>query len=472
MQSSAEERGPRNFRGTRDYVGRDYNIRKWATDIIAWTFEQFGFQPLETPILELEDTLRGKYGEEGEANWFRLSAVDEQRAGMRYDQTVPLARFMAMNWNAFPMPFRRYVIGPVFRKETVQAGRYRQFVQCDFDTVGSTNPIIDAEVVAMNAMVLSRLGFTDQFQVQVNDRRLLDAIATDMGFENPEIVMAMFRAWDKLGKQSLQEVFDYFVGQVLDIQLGGKEIGDEERRRRLSVLKLDNDSFLDKTDQLLALEGMPIDVQLSRVAGLFPSARVGEAINGLDQLFNMITAMGVSEARYSFRPLLARGLDYYTGPIFETMVQGGTVSITGGGRFDHLVESLGGPDLPASGSSFGLERVISIMEEYGILPELPTVPAEVFAVVFDFANADLMRYLFDTVTGLRLTGLKVEVYTGDTQLRLGKQMDIARRKNVPITLLVGEDEMNSGNAAFKVLSTGEQFTVSVEELAESLKQYL
>ncbi len=472
MQDTTEEKGPRNFRGTRDYVGGDYNIRKWATDIIACTFEQFGFQPLETPILELEETLRGKYGQEGEANWFRLSAVDEQRAGMRYDQTVPLARFMAMNWNAFPMPFRRYVIGPVFRKETVQAGRYRQFVQCDFDTVGSTNPIIDAEVVAMNTMVLSRLGFTDQFQVQINDRRLLDAIATNMGYENPEIVMAVFRAWDKLGKQTLPDVFEYFVGQIFDIQFGSKQIGDEERKRRLSVLKVQNDSFLAKTEQLLAFEGMPADAQLSRVAGLFQSDNVASAIKNMDQLINMITAMGVPESKYAFRPLLARGLDYYTGPIFETMVQGGTVSITGGGRFDHLVETLGGPDLPASGSSFGLERVINIMEEYGILPVMPSVPAEVFAVVFDFANPELMRYVFDVVTGLRLTGLKVEVYTGDTQLRLGKQLDIARRKNVPVTLLVGDDEMVNGNGTFKVLSTGEQFTVSVDELAEQIKQYL
>lgn len=462
----SEQRVPRIFRGTRDFVGRDYNVRKWAIDIISNTFERFGFQPLETPMIELEETLRGKYGQEGEAGWFRLSF--NEPAGLRYDQTVPLARFMAMNWNEFPRPFRRYVIGPVFRKENVQAGRYRQFTQCDFDTVGSTNPIIDAEIVAMNTMVLGRLGFTDQFQVQMNDRRLLDAIAAEMGFMDPAAVVSVFRAWDKLGKQSLEEVFDYFVKEVA----ANRGIPWDKESLILPDLKRENQLFLKRTEQLLELEDLPFEIQMKKLLEVFVSPAVAEAMKNLAQLMNLISGMGVSQQRFVFKPLLARGLAYYTGPIFETTVQGGSVSITGGGRFDNLVETLGGPDLPASGSSFGLERVINIMEEYGIIPTLPSVPAQLFAVVFGFDNQELVRYLFDVVTGLRLTGLKVEVYTGDARLRVGKQFDIARRKGIPIALIIGEDEMQAGAVSFKVLETGRQFTVSKDVLAEQISQYL
>lgn len=457
--------GPRNFRGTRDYVGRAYSIRRWAIGIIAETFEQFGFQPLETPMIETEQTLRGKYGQEGEAGWFRLAGAEQ--AGLRFDQTVPLARFMAMNWNEFPLPFRRYVIGPVFRKETVQAGRYRQFTQCDFDTVGSSNPIIDAEVVAMNVLVLSRLGFTDEYQVQVNDRRLMNALAAGMGFD-PAVTMSVFRAWDKLGKQTLDEVFSYFVEQLLDARMAGKKVEGKERASILATLQTENQSFLRWTEQLLELERLPADEQMKALSGMFPSNDIADALRLMDQLLNMVASMGVPGDRYVFRPLLARGLAYYTGPIFETVPVGAYSSITGGGRFDKLVEASGGPDLPASGSSFGLERLLDVMEDYGILPELSSVPAEVFAVVFDFNDAVLMRYLFEVVTSLRLTNLNIEVYTGDTQLKLGKQIDIARRKEIPLALIIGDEERKNGTATFKILSTGEQKTVPLAMLAKEI----
>jgi len=456
------------YRGTRDHYRAEYFLRKWAQDTIVQVFELFGFEPLETPMIEREDTFTGKYGQEGETRRFKLSLPYPNEAGLRYDHTVPLARFMAMNWNKVRLPYRRYVTGPVFRNETVQAGRLRQFNQCDFDTVGSSSPIVDAEVVAMNHMVLAKLGFTRQFKVAVNDRRLLSALAGELGYNDPSLSIVLFRAWDKLDKVTPGEAFDYFVEELLRLEDPNNQLEGDDRKRAIKRLRAENQTFPEATSQLYGLSDRPSDIALSEVARLYRSPETRDSVKRMDQLLGLVSSMGVPEGSCQFSPSLARGLAYYTGPIFETVVTEARIgSVTGGGRFDNLIKELGGPNLPASGSSFGLERLLDVMEKLELTPKFPASQTDVYSAMFDPDDTELCAYTFDVVHKLRLTGIRVEVYTGAVQ-RLSKQLEIANTKDIQLVLIIGPDEMQSGSVTYKVLSTGTQRSVAKGNIVDEL----
>lgn len=449
MNTDIFEREILNFRGTRDYSGDAARNRIWVTGKIRESLESFGFEPLETPAIENETTLKGKYGDEGEKRRFRLSLSYPQAAGLRYDQTVPLARFMAMNWNRFPMPYRRYVIGPVWRDEA-GAGRLRQFTQCDFDTVGSTSSVIDTEIVAINYSILSKIGFKSEYQVRVNDRRLLDALARYLKVEDLNIIKAIFRAWDKLEKADRNEI-------SLDLKTDG---ADRNLIRRFNRL----------TDKLQGTIGLSSSDTLT-ILGKIPNNDVRVEVIRLQRLANDISSMGVPDENFIIWPLLARGLDYYTGPIFETTVNvKGIGSITGGGRFDKLISDMGGPDLPASGSSFGLERVMDVMTQLDINPQ-NSQTTKVFVTIFDPQNVELCKQNFAVASKLRLDNIPTEIYTGDN-FKLRVQLDIARRKNVPLVLIIGPDELSVGNVTLKDLRTSTQVTLPIPDLSSKVNELL
>ncbi|MDP3994244.1 MAG: histidine--tRNA ligase [bacterium] len=445
-----------NYTGTRDFFGEEARWRNWVIDQIRSSFQAFGFEPLETPMIETDRTLKGKYGQEGEMRRFKLSLKAPNEAGLRYDHTVPLARFMAMRWSNFPMPYRRYAIGPVFRHESVQAGRLRQFTQCDFDTVGSGSSVIDAEVVAMNYFVLTKLGFKDNFTVRINDRRLLNAMASAMGFSDTEDVLSLFRGWDKMEKTDRKTVEAELIAEGID----------SERVKRFGKV----------TDSLLAISGSSADKVFGIINKTFDSKKVLAEIKKLEEIVNYITAMGVPEEYFRVWPLLARGLDYYTGPIFETIVEtAGIGSITGGGRFDNLIQQMGGPDMPASGSSFGLERVMGVMEQIGLKPK-SSQTTQVFMTLFDQESLSLCETSFKVVAALRHKGVAVEVYTGEGQ-KMAKQLDIANRKSIPLVLILGPDEYKSGKVAIKDLRSikriaGGQISVPLGEIAKQIIKLL
>ncbi len=451
MEKDTFDRGIQNFRGTKDYFGDEARWRISVTETIRQSLELFGFEPLETPAIENERTLKGKYGDEGDKKRYRLSLPFPQEAGLRYDQTVPLARFMAMNWNQFPLPYRRYVIGPVWRDESVQTGRLRQFSQCDFDTVGSNSPIVDAEVVAINYTILSKLGFTDTFKVRVNDRRLLDAMAAALEITEPGEKLALFRAWDKLEKTTLEAISQ----ELILTGLSPKTIK----------------SFNRVTAKLQELTGQLSNIVLKTLSQLFRNEPVTAEIQRLNLLTRSILDMGVPETNFEISPLLARGLDYYTGPIFETVVEkAGVGSITGGGRFDRLIADMGGPDLPASGSSFGLERVMAVMEKLGLKPD-SVQSTKVLVTIFDPDNAQLVSKSYQATSALRLDNINTEIYTGANR-RLSAQIDIARRKNIDIVIIIGPDELTSGNVTVKNLQSKTQSTIPFLELGDCVKTLL
>jgi histidyl-tRNA synthetase len=443
------------FKGTRDISGDDMRFRQSVMEIIRQTYQLFGFEPLETPVIERRSTLLGKYGEEAENLLFMLGGSHSD-AGLRYDHTVPLSRFAAANWQDLPKPYKRYAIGPVFRAENTQSGRYRQFYQCDFDTLGSDSLAVDAEIVAINYMVLTKLGFTDQYQVQLNDRRLLNAMAHEMGFVAPEASVMILRAWDKLDKTSLSDVFEYVVKEM--------------ERFGFDRAKLET-SYKPVTEMLYALTNAPAENVLATLRENFKSQETLDAIDLVEQLIAQVRSLGVPVERFQFNPLLARGLGYYTGPIFETVVkEAGIGSISGGGRFDNLIEAMGGPSVPASGSSFGLDRIIVVMETLGLRPK-SSQTTKVFVTIFDPDNGELTDMSLSIAKRLRESDVAVEVYSGKPA-KLGKQIGIASKKMIRLAVVMGPDELAEGEITLKDLDNNSEERVGVNDIVGKVKVLL
>jgi len=446
----------RNYRGTRDWLGGEVYLRQQVISTLCEVFEEFGFEPLETPEIELQEVLAGKYGEEADALTYSFRKGYDW-IGLRYDHTVPLARVVAQYEKELIYPYRRYVVGPVFRADEPQAGRYRRFIQCDFDIVGVAEPIADAEVVVLTYTALKRLGFK-KFEIQICDRRLLNGIAKATGADTKELTLAFLRSWDKLGRVDRKQI---------DQELKEKGASPELISR-----------FFEITDQLLRLEKENILDELSR---FFPNQpQVDQGIDVLEKLLEYVASSGVPFQFYRVNPCLARGLDYYTGPIFETVIkEAGIGSITGGGRFDDLIETLGGPSLPATGSSFGLERIISVMKKLKIAKTKKT-NTQVFVAVFDPESTESMKKAIRFTSCLRENGIKTELSMEKGSI--GRQLRIADRRGIPVAIFAGPKEMKKGKVIVKDLTTplteekkdiwANQWEVSEEDLVKKVKELL
>lgn len=459
----------RTFRGTSDYFGDDARLRELVTGIITQTFQSFGFEPLETPCIENETTLTGKYGEEGEMRRFKLLLSGVSQAGLRYDHTVPLARFVAMYESELKKPYRRYAIGPVFRNESPAAGRLRQFTQCDFDTVGSSSPVVDAEVLAMINMVFTRLGFSESdYKIKLNDRRLLNALVAKAGFIDQEAINAVFRGWDKLEKASMVKIEDEVYETLVNLYTQAS--GESETKEQVISQKLS--AFRSMTSTLQSLIGKSPEEVLSVLRTKFDSPQVQEACDQLERLVGYIKSMGVPEETFEINPLLARGLAYYTGPIFETIpnIKGSPGSIFGGGRFDTLIEDMGGPSIPASGASFGLDRIIDVMKRLGIVPP-DLQKTQVFVTLFNLEDDSLVKKAFEVASELRNVGCNVEVYSGEKS-RLGDQLSVANSKGIKMVIIIGPDELKEDTVLIKDMVSGDQFTVESTKLVERVEEYL
>ncbi len=429
-------------RGMRDFLPADMRRRLWAIDTIRGVFERYGFEPLETPALERIETLTGKYGEEGDRLIFRVlkrgegGARGEADMGLRYDLTVPLARVMASH-SELPSPFRRYQIQPVWRADRPQRGRFREFMQCDIDTVGSASPVADAECLAVVYDALSALGF-DGFRIRVNHREILRAMVERMGV--PELEGQVLVALDKLDKI-------------------GREGVDAELIQRGVPAKA-------AAELWRLLDCAP--VELSTEAGLAAlSAELGEAgqaaAANLRQVLASAASLGVPATHVGFDPTLARGLDYYTGAVFETVVLEPDIgSISGGGRYDGLVGMFSGRELPAVGVALGIERILVVMDELGMFPE---VDSGVQVMVVALGDDELPAALEASAT-LRAAG--VSALVAPEPMRFKKIMKTAGRTGIPWLVLVGADERAQGKVALRDMSTREQVVVSTGEALERI----
>jgi histidyl-tRNA synthetase len=435
---------PRNLKGFRDYLPKDQIVRARMLEKIKRVFERFGFEPLETPVLEYEDVLTGKYGEEGEMLMYRFKDNGDRKVAMRYDLTVPLARVVAQYPNELPKPFKRYQVAPVWRAENTQRGRYREFYQCDADMVGAEVGIADAECVAIAEQIILELGIK-KFQIQVSNRKLLNAIMLAAGVSDKKIVAAI-RAIDKLNKIGAKGVSSELQEKV------GMKSADADNLIKLVSTKISNLSALNKF----------VSDNLSDQ----PQAQQG--LEELSKVFESLEAMQVKNAVIDLA--LARGMDYYTSTIFEAVLlekgkEGTFSSVAGGGRYDGLINLFTGKDVPAVGISIGIDRLFSAMQELKLVEKQNVV--EVLVLNLD---KNLEGQYLNIVSQLRKEGVNSEVYYKDADMK--KQFAYAESKSIPFALVLGENEQKKKEIGIRDLQTRKQKMVKINDIVKEIKKVI
>ena len=418
--------------GTRDFLPDDVARRERAFGTIREVFHRHGFYPLDTPSFERLDVLTGKYGEEGDQLIFKIlrrgehEATGEADLALRYDLTVPLARVVARYGSQLAMPFKRFHIAPVWRADRPGKGRFREFFQCDVDTVGSDSLLADAGTIAAVCDALTALGL-DGFRVQLNSRQALRGLVEAYGVP-AELETDALVALDKLDKVGVDGVASELVdrglpGAAVDALAADLGSGEVEARVR---------------DRLGATE------------------RGAAGLGEVDEVLRLLP----DTLPVAYAPVLARGLSYYTGPVFEVVHDDLDVTIAAGGRYDGLVGMFSGKDIPATGGSLGIERILLLLAEQ----EQPASGPDVLVTVFDDAAAP---DALDVAARLRAGGLATDLWVGGG--RLGKQLKHADRRGARYAVIRGDDERAAGTVAVKELATGEQTTVDLSDLVAHLR---
>lgn len=453
---------PSLARGTRDFGPSVMVKRNYIFDTIKRTFQKFGFQPIETPTIENLSVLMGKYGDEGDQLLFKilnsgdfskdLTQKDLEEGfkklthkisekGLRYDLTVPFARFVVMNRNDLVMPFKRYQIQPVWRADRPQKGRYREFYQCDADVVGTDSLICEAEIVLMLQEILQNLGIKD-FTIKINNRKILSGIAEVIGVKGSEVPLTV--AIDKLDK------------------IGKEKVEDELRERGFS------EEAIEKLQPIFSPPASDggVPAFFSFLKNWLKDSETGlKGIEELEKVWTLVQSFGLENVNTQLDITLARGLSYYTGAIFEVKANGVQIgSISGGGRYDNLTGTFGMPGLSGVGISLGVDRIFDVMEELNLFPDNQNVTTKVLLTNFD---AEAERYSLPILKKLRDAGINAEIYPESAKIK--KQFDYANRKNIPFVIVVGSDEMQSGELTFKNMISGEQEKIKPEQIIEKLK---
>src|SRR5947209_8687470 len=430
-------------RGMRDILPEQMIRRQYVIDVVRGVFEEFGFEPLSTPAVELADTLMGKYGPDAERLIYNATYGDgKDRLALRYDLSVPLCRVVGM-YPDLPKPFKRYQIAPVWRAERPQKGRYREFYQCDADTVGSASMLADAEILNVIYEVLRRLGFK-RFVININDRKILTGIGQFSGVPG-ELLGGLYRSIDKLEKIGLAGVRE---------ELRRNEIPDDVIEKMLDLLQIEGEN-----EAVLA--------SLRDRLGSYPVAL--EGIDELEEIIGSLKALDIPEEFYQVKFAMVRGLEYYTGPIYETTIEEPRMpSITGGGRYDELVGMFSQRNYPATGTSIGIERIIDAMEELNMFPpNVGKTVAQVLVTVFDKTLVNASLQMANT---LRLGELKTEMYF--EQDPLGTQLRYAGKKGIPYVVILGPDEVAAGQVTVRDLMRKEQQTVSQAQAVGLIRQWM
>ena len=427
-------------KGTRDFGQIEMARRNYIFDTIKSVFSLYGFQQIETPAMENLSTLMGKYGEEGDKLLFRIQNSGEKAAlapekGLRYDLTVPFARYVVQHREELQFPFKRFQIQPVWRADRPQKGRYREFYQCDVDVIGSDSLIGELELIQIVEEVYRRLGI--RVCLHINNRKILAGIAEVIGA--PDKMIDITVAIDKLDK-----------------------IGVEAVNKELEERGLDAEQVA-KLQPILNLSGSTQD-KLTALRGILAESETGmKGIAEMEEVFRLIEATGV-QLNIELDLCLARGLNYYTGAIFEVKALDAQIgSITGGGRYDNLTGIFGLPNVSGVGISFGADRIYDVLTELDLFPkELQSATKVLFAT---FGQEEL-RYALTWVKALRAQGVAVEVYPEPAKMK--KQMGYADAKQIPYVAIVGGDEMASNTVMLKNMATGEQRQVALAELIGNL----
>jgi histidyl-tRNA synthetase len=448
-------------KGTRDFNPEQVTKRNYIFNTIRSAFETFGFQPIETPSFENSDTLMGKYGEEGDRLIFKIlnsgdylakadtdaytekdsnkltSTISEK--ALRYDLTVPFARYVVQHQNEIEFPFKRYQIQPVWRADRPQKGRFREFYQCDADVVGSASLWQEVEFVQLYDTVFSALKL-EGVVIKINNRKILSGIAEVIGASDKLIDFTV--ALDKLDK------------------IGEEKVKEEMLSKGIS------EAGISKLQPLFTLSGS-FESQIESLKSILLSSLEGKkGIEELAFINSAISELGLTTATLQLDVTLARGLNYYTGAIFEVSapktVQMG--SIGGGGRYDDLTGIFGLNNVSGVGISFGLDRIYLVLEELGLFPEAVNKNVEVLFINFGDKEA---LFCLKAIKQLRLKGINTELYPEAEKMK--KQMNHANKRNIPFVVLVGEEEVKSNSFTLKNMISGEQFKLSLQELVNHIK---
>lgn len=447
-------------KGTRDFSPAEVAKRNYIFNTIKTNFEKFGFQPIETPSFENSETLMGKYGEEGDrlifkilnsgdyldkvpqeelqtVNYKQLTGKISEKA-LRYDLTVPFARYVVQHQNEIEFPFKRYQIQPVWRADRPQKGRFREFYQCDADVVGSNSLWQEVELVQLYDAVFSQLGLGG-VTIKINNRKILSGIAEVIGASDKLIDFTV--ALDKLDK-----------------------IGEDGVKKEM-LEKGISPTAIDKVQPLFCFTGT-INEKIEKLALLLANSEEGKkGVAELQFICDHVTTLGLQTAFLDLDVTLARGLNYYTGAIFEVAAPQGIAmgSIGGGGRYDDLTGIFGLKNMSGVGISFGLDRIALVMEEVGLFPE--TVLATSKALFLNFGDREAL-YAMQAIAALRQKGIKVELYPDAA--KIDKQFKHADRRGIPFAVLVGASEMERMEYGLKNLQTGEQQKVDLATLVTLL----
>ncbi len=427
------------LKGFRDYLPEEMIPRERMIETVQAVFRLFGFSPLATPAMEYAEVLLGKYGADAEMLIYRFTDQGGRDVALRYDLTVPLARVLA-SYGDLKKPFKRYQVAPVWRGESPGPGRFREFYQCDVDIVGTDSLLADAECIQVDQAVLEELR-VGAFKIRINNRKVLDGLSELLGVAEPNAVKQLYRTIDKLEGR----------GEATVRELLAKECG-------LAPGKID------LVFEYLSSEGDD-ETRLARLDRLFSSSEVGRRGGAeLREVRDLAMAGGVAADSVAIDPAIARGLDYYTGTIFETnlldLPRFG--SVMSGGRYDGLIGTFTGQPTPAVGISVGIDRLLAALLELGRV-ERRTTTTRVLVTVFDVS---MRRASLDVARRLREARIETEVFLGDQ--KVGKQFQYADKKSIPLVVVLGPDEVKAGQATIKDMRKAEQVQVSLNGLVEAI----
>jgi histidyl-tRNA synthetase len=453
---------PSTPKGTRDFNPEQVAKRNYIFNTIRGAFDKFGFQPIETPSFENSSTLMGKYGDEGDRLIFKilnsgdfLSKANQEafsqknsnkltpsisEKALRYDLTVPFARYVVQHQNEIEFPFKRYQIQPVWRADRPQKGRFREFYQCDADVVGSKSLWQEVEFIQLYDTVFSALKL-EGVTIKINNRKILSGIAEVIGASDKLIDFTV--ALDKLDK-----------------------IGEDKVKAEM-LSKGISEEGISKLQPLFSLSGS-FESQIESLKDILSSSEEGKkGIEELSFIDNAISELGLSIATLQLDVTLARGLNYYTGAIFEvaapkTVKMG---SIGGGGRYDDLTGIFGMKDVSGVGISFGLDRIYLVLEELGLFPE--TISKNVEVLFINFGEKEAL-FSLKAIKQLRIEGINTELYPDAAKMK--KQMNHANKRHIPFVVLVGDEEINSNRYTLKNMISGEQEKVSLDSLVNKIKK--
>lgn len=447
-------------KGTRDFGPEQMAKRTFILEHIRAVFQTFGYQPLETPSMENLSVLTGKYGDEGDQLLFKilnsgdfLAKTSEKdytqgvsgllpkiaEKGLRYDLTVPFARYVVMNQHEINFPFKRFQIQPVWRADRPQKGRYREFYQCDADVVGTSSLICEAEIVLMIEQVFRQLGIED-YTLKINHRKILQGLAESIGAAGKESDLLV--AIDKLDKIGTDKVLAELAERGFDTAA----------RAQLQPILEQSGSGVSRLDTA------------QQVVGASPAGRQG--VDELREVLSLVADLGSSAARLAFDITLARGLSYYTGAIFEVKVNNVSLSssVSGGGRYDNLTGVFGMPGVSGVGISFGVDRLYDVMEELRLFPQEGLAGTQVLLVNFDKAS---QKHALGLLSQLRQAGISAEIYPEAAKMK--KQFAYADKKNIPYIVVVGEQEILEKRYGLKDLKSGHQVALPIDDIIRKIK---